>query len=516
MELQKVLIEGISVGNIAETVIARCRLASKLEETGEFDLAREALGSLWQGVGQRPQTEGLPEDAKAELLLRAGTLSGWIGSAHQIPGSQEVAKDLVSQSATIFETLGLTEKAAEARVNLATCYWREGAFDEARVTLRHALESLGGLESEQRLRALLSSALIERSAARLEAALKIHRESAALFSNSSNYALKGKFHSEYATLLKNLGLSENREDYIDQALIEFAAAGVHYEQVGHKRFQAGVENNEGFLFASLGKFWEAHQHLDRARLLYQSLKDRGGIARVDETRAQTLLFQGRAKEAERFAKSAVQVFEQGGEQSALAEALTTRGKALARLGRYDQAHITFKRAIEVAQIAGDPDSGGIAALTTVEELGTQLPLVNLKSYFCTAESLLSNSQHRRIGIRLGECARRLIAAENVNEAKSDASSPKSMDPSASSMKGNETGQEANLEERYSLEAEVRRYEGNLIRQALETCGGSVTRAARLLGITHQGLAFILNGRHSDLLSVRTPVKRRRRSIIRFH
>ena len=58
--------------------------------------------------------------------------------------------------------------------------------------------------------------------------------------------------------------------------------------------------------------------------------------------------------------------------------------------------------------------------------------------------------------------------------------------------------------------------GNLIRQALQLSDGSVTRAARLLGVTHQGLAFILNGRHSDLLSIRTPVKRRRKSIIRFH
>jgi hypothetical protein len=37
----------------------------------------------------------------------------------------------------------------------------------------------------------------------------------------------------------------------------------------------------------------------------------------------------------------------------------------------------------------------------------------------------------------------------------------------------------------------------------------------MLGVTHQGLAFILNGRHKDLLSARSPVKRRRRSIIRY-
>ena len=68
----------------------------------------------------------------------------------------------------------------------------------------------------------------------------------------------------------------------------------------------------------------------------------------------------------------------------------------------------------------------------------------------------------------------------------------------------------------SLEAEVLSYEGELIRRALATSGGSVTRAARLLGITHQGLAFILNGRHKSLLTARKPVKPRRRSIIRYH
>ena len=515
MELQTIVIQGKSDSKIAQSAMTRCQLARKFEETGEFELAREALGGLWQRVGERPQTEGLADEVKAELLLRAGTLSGWIGSARQIAGSQEAAKDLVSESAGIFETLGLSEKIAEARVDLATCYWREGAFDEARVTLRHALESLGNMKSEQRLRALLSSALVERSATRFEEALRIHRESAPLFAESSNYALKGKFHSEYATVLKNLGLSENREDYVDQALVEFAAAGVHYEQVGHKRFQAGVENNEGFLFASLGKFAEAHQHLDRARTLYQSLKDQGGVARVDETRSQTLLFQGRDREAERFAKSAVQVFEQGGEQSALAEALTTYGKALARLGRHDRALLSFKRAIEVSQVAGDPDSGGIAALTTVEELGTQLPAENLKTYYRVAESLLASSQHRRIGIRLGECARRMIAADDLPDAKNGVSSDH-LTQSMELFARGASEQSGDSKVSYSLEAEVLRYEGSLIRQALEASGGSVTRAARLLGVTHQGLAFILNGRHSDLLSIRTPVKRRRRSIIRFH
>ena len=151
----------------------------------------------------------------------------------------------------------------------------------------------------------------------------------------------------------------------------------------------------------------------------------------------------------------------------------------------------------------------------MEELGARLPVENLKTFYRAAESLLASSQHRRIGIRLGECARRVIAADDLTEGNNGVPS-EPLTQSIALFALGENEQIADPKVSYSLEAEVHRYEGSLIRQALEASGGSVTRAARLLGVTHQGLAFILNGRHSDLLSSRTPVKRRRRSIIRFH
>jgi DNA-binding NtrC family response regulator len=126
-------------------------------------------------------------------------------------------------------------------------------------------------------------------------------------------------------------------------------------------------------------------------------------------------------------------------------------------------------------------------------LNDYLSVEALENYYRTAETLLSNSQSLDIKNRLGECARRVLSAALAN------TTPTQSTPA-----------------NFSLDAEVLRYEGSLIRKALEESGGSVTRAARRLGVTHQGLAFILNGRHSDLLSIRTPVKKRRRSIIRHH
>lgn len=482
---------------VAENLIPLCEMAKGFEEAGEFESAAETLKPFWKNLGERPTTDGLSLEAQAELLLRSGSLTGWLGSGKQLSGAQELAKDLITESATLFTGLGLNVKVAEARVDLAICYWREGALDEARVTLRHVLDSLEDQKSEQRLRALLNMAIVERAATREIDALKICREAAPSFDLSTNHALKGKFHNSHATLLKNLGLAESREDYLDTALVEFTAASFHFEQAGHKRFQGRVENNVGFLFASIGQFEEAQEHLRRAHALLLSVGDRGGAAGCEDTRAQAYLLEGKYTEAATVAATAVRNLTQGGEQLLLAEALTTQGRALARLSNYAAARTSLDQAIDVAQRAGDPDRGGIAAVSTIEELATQLAPPVLHEYYRTAEVLLSKSQNRGLKVRLGECARKVLATEfaKVEQAPGD---------------------QLLMSDGFSLDAEVLRYEGSLIRQALEASGGSVTRAARLLGVTHQGLAFILNGRHNDLLSIRTPVKRRRKSIIRYH
>ncbi|MGH9903179.1 MAG: hypothetical protein ACRD68_15335, partial [Pyrinomonadaceae bacterium] len=98
--------------NLSGGARARCRIARQFEEAGRYEAARNALGDLWQRIGERPNTEGLERGAAAEVLLRAGALAGWLGSVQQMEGAQEFAKDLISESAGIFDTLGEAERVA--------------------------------------------------------------------------------------------------------------------------------------------------------------------------------------------------------------------------------------------------------------------------------------------------------------------------------------------------------------------------------------------------------------------
>src|SRR5215211_6914733 len=120
----------------------RCQLSKELEDIGNYEAARDAMGNLWRGIGHGVMLEGLDKATGAEVLLRAGVLTGWLGCAKRIEGTLDVAKDLISESLTIFETLKDVPKSAEAQMELGHCYWREGGFNEARDLLKEALSRL--------------------------------------------------------------------------------------------------------------------------------------------------------------------------------------------------------------------------------------------------------------------------------------------------------------------------------------------------------------------------------------
>jgi len=479
---------------LAQRAELSCQQAKQLEKAGEYEAARERLLEFWPDRTNSPKLEGLDEIAKAEVLLRVGALTGWLGSADQSSDSQEKAKNLITTSIEIFEKSGKAERVAEGRGDLALCYWREGSFDEARITLANAIEELDGQYENLKAVLLIRSGIIEERTQQLYQALRFYNEAGPLLEASDDHALKGAFHNEYGLVLRRLAAPENREDYLDRALIEYEAASFHFEQAGNIRYLARVETNLGFLFFTIARNKDAHAHLDRARRLFLELKDVGMITQVDETRARTFLAEGRLPEADRLIRSVVKTLERGDEQAVLAEALTTYGTVTARLGRFGRARELLERAIDIAQTAGDLEGAGRAKLSIIEELEDQTSAFELAATFESATELLQKSQDPSATKRLISCAQRVIDALKTDENEAL--------PTA----------EPDWEE-FSLRQQVRNYEKALIERALREAGGAVTKAAHLLGFKHhQSLISLINSRHRDLLGTRSVVRKRRSHI----
>lgn len=467
----------------------RCQLARELEDRGEYEQAREALGELWHGLGEQPQVARLERSTAAEVLLRAGVLTGWLGSLNEIKGAQESAKNLITKSSRIFAALSDVNKVAEAQTEIAVCYWREGAYDEARIILKGVL-SQPTIEREVKAKATLRSAIVGWCSQRYTDALYILTEAAPLFEAIENETVKGSYHDALAGVLVNLGASEHREDYTDRAFVEYAAAAYHFEQAGHRRYLAYVKNNLGFLYFKVSKYTEAHEHLEHARRIFANLKDNGSVAQVNETRARVFIAQEQYSAAEDVARAAVRTLEKGGRQSLLAEALTTHGVVLARLGHHERARFTLFRAAEIAHVAGALNTAGLAALALIEELSEHLTADELQAVYQRAYEWLLASQHTQTLHRLLKAANRVLSAcagtQNVRRHL-------------------DTGTQG------ALKDAVHKYEKEIIRQALRNCEGSVTRAARLLGVTYQSLIYLLENRHRDLLLERRPAVPRGKS-----
>jgi CheY-like chemotaxis protein len=478
MKSTKDLLHQIHDPNLShdERAQLRCRLAKQLEEVGKYESAREAMGELW---GDPPNVENLDPRTAAEVLLRVGTLTGWLGTTKQIEGAQETAKDLITRSIESFEALQDVKKVAEAQTEIALCYEREGALDEARVRFAEALSRLDDKDGDLKAIALLRSGVLEQMANRLNDGLHILITAAPLFEVSANHTLKGRFHNELGMVLKDLGAIENRTDYIDRALIEFSAASFHFDEAGHARYQACVENNLGFLFGTIGKFVEAHEHLDRAQALFTRLNDSVHLAQVEDTRARVMLAEGVVAKAEKVARAAVRMLESGGQQSLLSEALTTHGIALAHLGEHDQARIVFERAIVIAEQAGDSDNAGIASLTLFEQLAEHLSDDEGCQILERAHDLLKNNKNAATRIRLTDCAFRALSIIHTFRPNW---------------------------ETFSLEETLHRHEARYIQMALEDAGGVVARAARLLGLSgRQNLQYMLKNPHKNLRIVTTSI-----------
>ncbi len=468
-----------------------CDFAKRMEKMGEYEIGAEGLEEFWPNRSETPIVDNLEPALKARVLLRAGNLVGFLGATNEIPGSQERAKDLISQSLEIFERLGDDAAVAESRGDLALCYWREGGFDEARIHLNEALSRLGSVETDLRAVLLIRAGIIEERTRRLQNALNYYHEAEPLVERSADHVLKAAFHGECALVFRRLAAPENREDYMDRALIEYAASSFHYEQAGNQRQQARIEANLGYLYYTINRFRDAHRHLDRARNMFTNLKDVWEVAHLDDTRARVFLAEQRFTDAERTIRQAIRSLERGDQQAMLAEALMTYGVVLARLGRHARSRELLERAIEVAEIAGVIEAAARAKISIIEELKNQTSPSELAAEYEAAVNMLRDSQDPSTARRLINCSTQIIESLMPPEEAE-------INPEIESWDG------------FSFKREVLKVEKKFIERALRDAGGSVTRASRLLGFRHhQSLIALINSRHRDLLGTRSAVRKRR-------
>lgn len=378
-----------------------CAIAREQIDAGNYEAACKVLEPWWR-FGEWPQADGLTQRSCADLLFTIGDLAGCVASARQLARGQRHGEALLNGAIAIFEQLGCTRRAAEARIEVALCYYRQGQFDLGRSTLLSVLETLSLDDNELRTLALIRIATLDRHAGRLNDALTYLNEARMLVIQTGPWAT-GRCHLELASTYKDLGVSDDDPRNFDKAKDYYWKALREFQAVGNHRLVAIAENNLGVLLLLMNQFSNAEMHLLRADELFGHLDDRIRRAQVNDSLARLYLAEGKLTEAQAKIGLSLQTMEVGDEDALLAESLITKGIIDSRLKLYNEAQEAFNTAYSLALRCGDSEGAGRAQLILIEELAHRLESEELVRAKERLTRLLSSTQQFSVRERLSNC-----------------------------------------------------------------------------------------------------------------
>jgi tetratricopeptide (TPR) repeat protein len=298
----------------------KCCRALQMAYAGNYAEAIQLLSPVLGGLDFDPFVEGLSPVTTAELYLCAGVIQCAIA---RIDTTRRAGRRYLRRAAALYRSLGDHERSALCVKELAGSLQRSGFHRHARRVARAALGNPDHLTLEVEASLHLIVANSELSERHYEAALDTLQRAYPLFETVTDDRLRGAFHNTLGIALKNLGVNHHHDDFLQRAIIEFTAAGYHFERAENSLFQSSVENNIGFLLSTLGEHEQARLHIDHAKVLATDAGDLVRASHFDDTLARVLCNEGRLSEAEKIIERAVTELELLGAADELEEARVT-------------------------------------------------------------------------------------------------------------------------------------------------------------------------------------------------
>jgi DNA-binding winged helix-turn-helix (wHTH) protein/Tfp pilus assembly protein PilF len=384
-----------------EQVQIYCTIGREQIEIGNYEAACIVLRPWWS-FGVWPKLDGLDQRTCADLLLTVGVLAGCVASTKQLPKGQRHSEELLNGCVALCEQLGSRRLAAEGKIELGFCYYRQGLYDLGAETLSRSLEDLTDDCWELRSLALIRLATLERHSGRPRDALKRLSEARKIAERCGPWAT-GRYHLELASSYKDLAQIDNVREHFGEAKRFYSKALYEFKCTGHHRLSAITENNLGLVMMLTGNFRRAESHLARARKIFDFFADKIRRAQVDDSLAQLYFAQERFDDADVSIRRAVQTMENGDEDALLAEALTTNGLIYCKLKRCSQAKTLLENAYRLAQRCGDTEGAGRALAVLVEELFDSLESDELYDIAHRIREIISHYRDLSIHKRLQRC-----------------------------------------------------------------------------------------------------------------
>jgi len=229
---------------------------------------------------------------RAELLRLYGFFLTFEGRAKSRKDFHLLAKDCVTKAIEIFEEEKISEKAAEAKITLAFCYWNNGEADEAEALFEMLENEFENKIDPTYLQLQINKIMLYWCSGRFEKGIEIIKKIALIVELCVDFRLRIMFNLESATLFHHHGDLKSAESYFSKT-IDLC------KRFDHDYFLAVAYNNYSLVLSDQNNFNEAHDYSIRAEAGFKRINQTGWLPHVYDSQAQIFLAEkqfGRALE----------------------------------------------------------------------------------------------------------------------------------------------------------------------------------------------------------------------------
>lgn len=314
----------------------------RLERQGRYEDAISEIGDIWQDKTSLPDTEELEINLAAELVLRCGSLFGFLGHNKQIPNSQEKSRNLLTHARNLFIELYKVEKIAECENYLALSYWRTGEINEARIWLDESFSHNLPVNSDAGFYAILVQSILHQTTGNYDEIIENYESVISLAFKYPDNFLKGSFCTNIAAAFEKKGNTSKAIEYLQKAH--------HFHlKSGHKIYLGTIQNNISQIYKLRNDFTNAHNFVDDAIKIFGKIKDRTREGFSLDTKAQIYFSEGKVEDALAIVEKALNILRIGENAGYLVETFETKIKILISMDNISAATFCLIEAVQIAK-----------------------------------------------------------------------------------------------------------------------------------------------------------------------
>jgi len=311
----------------------------------DVDSLRNILQAVWADTNVTPDFQSYGEILNAELLRLCGVFLSLYGKySLNLKNYQSRAKDLLTNAIRMFEANNLPDKAAEAHVTLAFCYWNAGEVSECEAILNIVEADCGTNPLHPiYLQICLNRLLICFWNGDIKSAIEIVEEIKTPAQLCNDLRLQAMFNIQ-------AGLFYRADKQYEKGIFHLSEAIRLAKKANNRLYVAMNLNNLAYLYKEIKDFEKAFDCISESINEVNKIKYKGFLPHALDTKALIYLDWNKPENALETIDQAIEYFSQGEDYRGWTDALWTKTRCLIRLERLEDAFVTFA---ELEQIASE-------------------------------------------------------------------------------------------------------------------------------------------------------------------